>query len=195
MKPLMQVMLVFVACVLFGALVSVVVDFFGWQFGETQDNSSAEVVSPPTGGGVTSPPSKSPPAREPESKAVVRAVSAFFQTVPESRFQEELRKISVSESSHAMHQEAARFSVGLSRNVELEAMEQQRMHIVELCDTIIATFRELDSQYARVEQRVRNVNWDSSVERDSQLGRLRNYEELKRRYLAPAQATKSRYSR
>ena len=135
------------------------------------------------------------PKPEPEWKQVVRDVSSFMQTLPTGRLQEEHQKITVTESTLRLHQEAAQFTIGQSRKVELEAMGQQRMHIVQLSDRIIATFRDLDRDFARVEQRVKNVSWDSAAERNSQVSRLNDYEDLKRRFLHPAQAMKAKYDR
>jgi hypothetical protein len=133
--------------------------------------------------------------QEPEWKAVVSDVSRFISHLPVRRLEEEHRKISVTESTLKLHKDAAQFSIGLSRDVELEAMGEQAMHIVQLSDRIIATFRELDRDFARIEQRVKNVSWDSAAERNSQVSRLNDYEDLKRRFLHPAQAMKARYDR
>ncbi len=134
-----------------------------------------------------------PRVREPEWKRAVSEVSSFVQKLPEQRLQEEHQKIAVTEDSYKMHKKTARFSIGLSREVELEAMEQQRLHIVQLCDRIIATFNQLDRVYTAAEQVIRDVSWDSSAERKNQFARLDAYKELRKKYLEPALLIKQQY--
>ncbi len=135
-----------------------------------------------------------PRVREPEWKRAVSEVSSFVRKLPEQRLQEEHQKIAVTEDSYKMHQKAAQFSIGLSKEVELEAMEQQRLHIVQLCDRIIATFNQLERGYTAAEQVIRDVSWDSSAERRNQLARLDAYKELRKKYLEPALSMKQKYA-
>ncbi len=131
--------------------------------------------------------------KEPEWKATVEDISSFIQKIPEQRLKETFSKISISEDSYKIHQDAARFAIGLSRQVELEAMEQQRQHIVQLCDQIIATFEQLDIDYATIEKKVIDVNWNSPAEKNKQLARLSNYDQLKNKYLEQAINIKNKY--
>ncbi len=133
--------------------------------------------------------------QEPEWKSTVEDVSSFIQDVPENRLEEEHRKLQITEDSYQKHKETAKFSIGMSKKVEEEAKHEQRMHIVKLSERIIATFEDLDRDFAVVEAQVQDVSWDSSAEKNRQLNRLKEYEELKEQYLQPALEMKRQYSR